>query len=328
MLRASLQRFRDRSPSYQAARERLELRLGEAQLRSMRWALSRVVGLRRGAVTLPTDVLGEPVTMPYLWRGPLDGRGGEIPLVLVHGFGGDKETWLMLSSALPRRRPLLMIDLPGFGEADPVPRGAATPRTVARALGACLDALGTGPMLVVGSSMGGAVSLCLAHARPERVRGLVLINSLGPRHARMGSSDYARALERGDNLLIPGDAASGQRMLGLVMARPPRLPRSLMRYAASQRVAMRERLGAMFRDLVTCPADSDVPADLSHLVMPALVMCGARDRVIDPAVSRSLAAALPRAELHSFPDLGHMPQLEAPLRTARILSRFLANTVR
>jgi abhydrolase domain-containing protein 6 len=307
-----------------AGRERLELGLGELQLRALRWLLVRATRLRPGQLAIPGRVLDAdgPVTIPYLRRGA---RSGDLPLVLVHGFGGDKETWLMLAGALPRAKPLVMLDLPGFGQASPIPGAAMSPLRLARAMAVFLDGLGVERFDLAGTSMGGGVSLALSRLAPQRVRSLTLINSIGPdRGDVLGPSLYKEALDRGQNPLIPRNLADAERMLAFVMTRPPMLPRSMLRRAATDRVAMSDRLQAMFEGWMAAPDDVAMPGALSDLSMPALILCGQRDRVVHPSISHAMAASLPRATLCELPDIGHLPQLEAPLRTARILWRFLA----
>jgi pimeloyl-ACP methyl ester carboxylesterase len=307
-----------------AGRERLELGLGDLQLRALRWLLVRATRLRPGELAIPGRVFDAdgPITIPYLRRGA---RSRDLPLVLVHGFGGDKETWLMLAGALPRTTPLIMLDLPGFGHASPIPDATMSPLRLARAMALFLDGLGVERFDLAGTSMGGGVSLGLSRLAPERVRSLTLINSIGAdRDDILGPSRYREALDRGHNPLIPRNLADAERMLALVMTRPPMLPRSMLRRAATDRVAMSDRLQAMFDSWMAASDEDALPGALSDLSMPALILCGQRDHVIHPSISRSMAAALPRAILHELPDVGHLPQLEAPLRTARILGRFLA----
>lgn len=342
------------SPTRPAMSERVQLGLGKLQHRALSYGLSRAVGLRRGQAELSLDQPASgpdfgPVFVPYLHRGlPYGMTGGvasgldrrstdgprrhapgladssrrpAVPLLFVHGFGGSKETWLMMTTPLARRRPLLVPDLPGFGEASPIPGPMSTARAQAHALTMLLDTLDIERVDLLGTSMGGGIALRLAHDQPARIRSLTLINSIGPEVER---SDYSHALDQGENMLIPETPAMVERMLELALARPPKLPRSLMRYAAAQRVAARERLQLVFDAWKSSSPEHGLPDVLAHIDMPALVLAGARDRVVHPATSRALAERLPRAELLMLDGVGHMPQLEAPLATARAVERFLS----
>lgn len=301
----------------------LGIALGKAQHRAMCFAVTRALGLRRSWVMVDHDRVS--LTVPYLYR-HLDGPGSwRVPSLLVHGFGADKETWLLMASLLSRRRPLVLCDLPGFGRASPIPRELASPAAQARSLLLIMDAIGLRSADLIGNSMGGGVSLRLAHDAPERVHSLTLINALGPASLATGGpdSEYYRQLQRGDNLLVPDAPDQGAEMMEMLMARRPLLPRSVLRYAAAQRIAARDRLQIIFRGWMDSSPEDHLPDDLAAIRCPTLVICGEKDRVIHPAINHAMADAIPGAELVSMTDVGHLPQLEAPRRTARAIEPFL-----
>jgi pimeloyl-ACP methyl ester carboxylesterase len=79
-------------------------------------------------------------------------------------------------------------------------------------------------------------------------------------------------------------------------------------------------------DFVAC-SHFDVAAQLGQIDLPALVMCGAEDRMTRPEQNESLAAGLPRAEFWLVPDAGHMVMLEKPEAVAEKMAQFLAERV-
>src|SRR2546425_3243531 len=102
----------------------VELAVGKAQYRALTGVVRRVAGVKHGSTVI------EGVHVPYFlrhragWLGL--GATTRDPLVLVHGFGGDKEGWLLMASMLGRRHSLLIPDLPGFGAAGAIPKRAAS----------------------------------------------------------------------------------------------------------------------------------------------------------------------------------------------------------
>jgi abhydrolase domain-containing protein 6 len=267
--------------------------------------------------------------LPYLLR-----RGAGIPLVMVHGFGDSKETWLMTSLFLARRRALLLIDLPGHGRTSDIEEPAAAARAQATAVARLLDALAAAPapqtlatatIDLVGNSMGGGIALRFVRDFPARVRRLVLISSIGP---VIEKSEVASALERGENLLIPSESVAHEDFVKLVAERPPRVPGPVQRYVTSQRMSQRPRLERIFRGWVGAHASDGLPQDLDRIAVPTLILHGARDRVIHPSTARALVARLPRAELVLLRGVGHLPQLEQPRLVGRLLERFLSLPVR
>jgi abhydrolase domain-containing protein 6 len=297
----------------QDAARRFELMVGKAQHRALRWALTRGAGMRAAVATI-----GD-LTIPYYDRGGT--TTASTATLLVHGFGGDKETWLMMSMGLRRQRRLIIPDLPGHGAATPIAAARATARAQAEALCRLLDLLRIDRVDLVGNSMGAGIGMRLARDRPDRVRSLALIGSVGPEVEV--KSEVAAALDRGENLLIPEHPDDADRFLALVAEKPPRVPRAIRRYVTAERIAARERLHEIFCGWRGCATAESIPLDLDRIDAPALVIHGERDRVIHPAVAEALAARLPRSRLLTMPGVGHLPQLEAPLQTARAVQRHI-----
>ncbi|HTM22874.1 MAG TPA: alpha/beta fold hydrolase [Kofleriaceae bacterium] len=293
-------------------REKIELAVGRAQYHGLRRLLLAAVRARAGEV----DVDG--VRLPWIecGQGP--------PLLLVHGFGGDKESWLPLVRFLPRHRRVIAVDLPGHGAASPIAPAQASAAAQARVLAGLAARLGIDRTDVVGSSMGGGISLRLAADHPALVRALVLIGSAGPEVAR---SEVGAALDRGDNPLVPRAGGDPGQFMKTVMEKPLRLPRALQRYAMAERAARADSLAAIFGGWRNPAAGEEIPtgARLAAVRAPALILHGARDRVIHPATAEALATGLPHAQLVVLDGIGHVPQLEAPRRVARLIEEFLAS---
>ncbi len=295
-------------------RRRAELVLGRLQLHGLQRALQAAARLeagrhRAGALELAT----------------YERRREGTPVVMLHGFGGDKETWLLLAPRV-RRRPLLLVDLPGHGRSSTIGRAQVTPAAMGAAVLALLDARGIARAHLCGNSMGGGVALWLARHHPARVASLTLVASVAP---ELADSELTRALARGENLLIPGPGAGAggddaDRFVRMMTARPPRVPRALQRYVAARRAAARGALEELFRGLVETGPGGGLPADLEAVTQPTLIVHGLEDRIIHPDTARTVHARLPRSRLELLAGVGHVPQLEAPGEVARLLARHLA----
>lgn len=290
----------------------LTLALGKVQHRALRFGLTRGTGTRVGFTRV------DGVRIPYLALRP---RSTGTPAVMIHGFGGDKETWLMAALSLPPTRPCVLVDLPGFGRAGCIVPARATAGAQAAMLRGLCDRLGMPRVHLVGNSMGGGIALRFAADHPDRVRSLTLVGSVGP---VIEQSELGLALDRGENLLVPTSLDEADRMLALALERPPRVPRSLRLYVAAQRIAVAERLHALFEAWLDPPPGHEVPEELEQILAPTLVIHGACDRVVHPATGRALAARLPNARLESMAGIGHVPQLEAPRAVAAMIARHLA----
>jgi len=144
----------------------VSLLLGRLQFQALRRLTT--AGMTAG------EVVVDGVAMPYL------SCGAGVPVLLIHGFGADKETWLPLTLALSRSRRVIMMDLPGFGAATQVGSDRGHARAQAAAVAGFADALGYYRVHLCGNSMGGGISLRFAADYPERVRSMALICSAGP----------------------------------------------------------------------------------------------------------------------------------------------------
>jgi pimeloyl-ACP methyl ester carboxylesterase len=286
-------------------RAQLEVAVGGAQLRALARALALAAGVRAGAAG----------GLAY-WARP-GGAAARVPLVGIHGFGGDKETWLMMAALLPRARAVALIDLPGHGQSADVPEERASIRHHAEATLRLLDRLGIERALICGNSMGGGVALRLAASWPSRVAGLVLVASVG-RDVHEGG---ARAWVRGDNPLIPREEDI-ERFMAIALERPPPVGRAVIRAVITRRARRAPALHRLFRGFVLADGEAGVPRDLAAIQHAALVIHGEQDRIIHRRVAEDLTAALPRAELIVMRGVGHAPQLEAPRHTARIVEGF------
>jgi abhydrolase domain-containing protein 6 len=291
--------LRDRLP----ARTELEVLLGGVQLRAMERAVSIAARVKAAIVD----------GVAYTAR---IGRTDRLPLVGIHGFGGDKETWLMMSALVPHARGTVLIDLPGHGRSADVPEERASVRHHAEAVVRVLDRCGIDRAVICGNSMGGGVALRLAASWPDRVAGLVLVASVG-----RDVHGNARAWLTGDNPLIPREADI-DRFMQLVLERPPPVGKAVIRHVITQRARRADQLHRLFRGFVTAGGEAGVPQDLSAIAHRALVIHGEQDRIIDKRTAEDLVLALPHAELVVMRGVGHAPQLEAPRHTARLVEQF------
>jgi pimeloyl-ACP methyl ester carboxylesterase len=296
---------------------RLELVWGRCQLEALEFAVGAFARLR------PSRLSRLSVPGLELAMASRPGRAGATPLVCLHGFGGDKETWLLLAAALGPSVPLYAIDLPGHGGST-MPGEPVTIGCHARAALAAMDRLGIERAVVCGNSMGGGVALRLAVDHPERVAALVLISSVGSdvhHHAAVA------AWRTGKNPLIPEEHEIDD-FIASALDGPSHIPISVIRYVATTRARAATRLRQLFEDFAGNHGAEGVPADLSAITAPALILHGEKDPLVDHAAAEELHVRLPGSELHHLPRVGHAPQLEAPRRTAQLVRDFLHRSLR
>jgi pimeloyl-ACP methyl ester carboxylesterase len=261
--------------------------------------------------------------------------GGSGPLmVLLHGLGGSHVNWIRLGPLLAKRARVLAPDFPGFGYTHPRGR-STTVQSNARWLNRFLETVGEGPAILVGNSMGGLIAILEAVANPDAVAGLVLLNPALPLAARE-PRDLQVTLAF-SAYLVPGVGEAfvrrRARTLGpeglvretfaLCCVDPSRVPsdvieahvevsrdRLRMRWAhPSLLTAARSMLRLLFRR-------RQFMRMLERVWPPTLLISGEGDRLVKPAAAKVVSEARSDWTFRSFDDLGHVPQLEDPERTA------------
>jgi abhydrolase domain-containing protein 6 len=292
------------------ARARLEIALGQAGYRMMTRGFARALGFAESEAEI------DGIRVPFF----VNGWG--VPVVLVHGFGADKESWLLLAGSLRAAGLSLIIpDLPGFGAAGEIPPERAAAKWQARIIAGLLDRLGYARAHLVGSSMGGGISLRFAHDYPARLTSMTLLGSVGPTVVK---SPMGQALERGENPLLLESVEDLDRFLAFVLEKPPKVPRAVRRYVAAERLARRDTHALLFRGWLDPNEGEGVPLELELLPTPTLVIHGMCDRVIDSSTAHALAARLPDSRLELLEGIAHVPQMEAPRRVAKMIGGFIA----
>ncbi len=243
-------------------------------------------------------------------------RLGE-PVVLLHGFGASKENWLPLLPFLAKRYHLFLLDLPGWGESQFHPEARyGMDEQVAR-VAAWLPAAVCRPAHVVGSSMGGGIAGLLAGRHSEWVRSLTLMNAAGV--AGKQHTPFELGLMQGRNGLIAHNLKGVFDLLAMTMS--SRILAALMAPAMSGDLISRRHVNEhLFRQLLALDPDPALPA-FSNVKMPALVIWGRNDRVLHVSCTEVFQTLIPHAHVRILDHIGHLPMVEVPRVTARLLRK-------
>jgi pimeloyl-ACP methyl ester carboxylesterase len=252
-------------------------------------------------------------------------EGEGEPLLLLAPTLCTRLHWTAVMPALAQGARAIAWDYRGHGESDaPADAAAYTLERVLEDLDAVHQAAAAGaPAWLGGLSLGGLVSLAYALARPERVRGLVLMNS-GPGFKRPESRErWKQTWERAaDKLERVGIAAylENPRAQAEILGRDPQSPAA--REARAGVLRSDPAALARFARGVAAP-QPDLTGRLGEIRAPALVLCGADDPAFH-AAGELFEARLPRARRVLIPGAGHSLPLDAPEAVIREIRAFLA----
>ncbi len=273
----------------------------------------------------------------HLWRP----RSAPPTTLMLHGVSLDSSSWTPLvraaAAAGAGERPWLLVDVPGFGQSDPLP-GPTSLAALCHALVEVLDACGAAEVDVVGHSMGGFLGLHLAATHPERVRSLVTLNGsyvtildlvnrpwgAAARHPLTWLAYRTVRIAAGGGRTVQAVAGAAARS-GLLRwgtaglaAHPSQLPPSVLLALAAG-----ARPGA-FRDAEATGLGYDWRATWGRIAVPVLAGYGARDRLVTSRDADALREVLPSATEVVEPDSAHLSPLEQPDHWYSALSRFWA----
>jgi pimeloyl-ACP methyl ester carboxylesterase len=253
------------------------------------------------------------------------GRGS--PVLLVHGLGAASEHWTLTMQALAARHRVIALDLPGSGRSG---RSAQLPTLAAAAdlITRFLDALDIDQSDLIGNSLGALICLETAVRHRERVRRLVVSNSVGFGHEihwfwRLASvRPIGRVLfELNRWLALRGMISMFDRAGGLDRPARSRTRRWVARPDLGATLAEATRAGV---SLWGQRAVIDRRGALATLAVPTLIVWGGRDPIVPSAHGKAAAEAIPGARFALIDEAGHQPHLEQPVRFNRLVLDFLA----
>ncbi|SIN84441.1 Pimeloyl-ACP methyl ester carboxylesterase [Parasphingorhabdus marina DSM 22363] len=259
-----------------------------------------------------------------------DGAGGEIHyrdegnrdgpvILLIHGSNSHLQTWEEIVRLLGDRFRLISLDLPGHGLTGPSSNGDYSADGNIASVVKILDVTGVDKAYWIGNSMGGWVSWRAGLAVPDRVSGLVLIDSSGA--------------QTGEKIKPYLGARLAQSTIGQWLL-PQITPKFLVRSSLEENYAQPERLTdeivTRYHDMLHFPGNRYATLErgktprqpemwnqVGSLDMPVLLLWGAQDRVIPVSHGEAFRKAIPGCRLIVYDDAGHLPMEETPEQVAR-----------
>ncbi len=250
----------------------------------------------------------------YYDSGP---RGDAEPLVLIHGFGGDKENFTGVAAMLRDYR-VIALDLPGFGASSKPAAASYAIETQVERVRALLQALGLKRVHLGGSSMGGWIAGVYAARYPDEVASLWFLGTA--MIARAEPSEMQKMIEAGQPVpLLVKTEADFEPLLDFVMNKRLPMPGAIKHFLARRAVQDYALHKQIMEEISRFNPDNDPRLDayVKNLATPALVVWGEQDRVLHHSGATILDELMPNAEVILMPGIGHLPMLEDPWTTSR-----------
>jgi pimeloyl-ACP methyl ester carboxylesterase len=282
------------------------------------------------------------------WDGPVHyvdfgGNADGPTFVLVHGLGGSHLNWDLLAPLLTPHGRVLALDLPGFGRSEPGTRRATVQANVA-VLRRFLREVAAAPVVLIGNSMGGMISIFTAASAPRAVRGIVLLDPALP-----GGRRTLDAVVAGQFLLYALPFV-GERFLWLRRQRhnalhrvretlrlfgvdPDALPAGMIDRSVTLLEERRDVDGMDRAFLVAARSLLRILLDprgyrgaMAAVTAPVLLVHGDRDRLVPVAAARDAARQHPHWRYRELAGVGHVPQLQVPGALAEEMLLWLEQT--
>ncbi len=240
------------------------------------------------------------------------------PVVLLHAGVADRRSWRDVAAALQPRTGVVAYDMRGYGETTPATYGF----THLDDLRAVLDEVATGPVWLVGSSMGGELAIDAALADPDRVAGLVLLapSVSGAPEPTEFDAPTERLVHLWEAAQTSGDLDEINRIEMWLWLDGPSAPEGRVS-GAPRALALKMNAIALKNELPEESGKSGLTAwsRLEEITLPVTVACGDLDLPFVVSRSKELSDWLANSQHHVLPGMAHLPYLEDPALIAKLI---------
>jgi pimeloyl-ACP methyl ester carboxylesterase len=252
---------------------------------------------------------------------------GAATLVLVHGYAASVQTWEPWVTRLGRDYRVISVDLPGHGLTSAPAGYQPTTSNYVDALNAFATSQHLDHFVLAGNSMGGDIAWHYALAHPEQLSGLILVDAGG----------------------WPDGSTAHEPLIFKLLSNPiiapllrdldnTRLTREGLEKAFVNHSLINDAMVSRYTDLARAPGHREIlvqimlnrspgdvatPERLSAIHTPTLIIHGDHDNLIAPSSGQHFKDAIAGSELVMLPNVGHVPQEEAPDASAHAVRAFL-----
>jgi pimeloyl-ACP methyl ester carboxylesterase len=250
----------------------------------------------------------------------LEGGKGQT-IVLLHGFGANKDNWTRFAKYLTGNYHLVIPDIPGFGESSQIKEVIYDAENQLRRIDRFTEALKLKRFHMAGNSMGGMFTAMYGAKYPHKVSTLALLAPGGVKSPKM--SDMAVMMQKGSNPLLTGSTEDFDTLIKLCFVIPPYMPSQFKKVFAMDAVAHRDFNKKILDDMrwshtggLPSPMENFLEPYFPQIQAPVLIIWGDTDRILDVGGVAVLEKNLKDSKTIIMKDAGHIPMMEYPQQTA------------
>ncbi|MDK8462966.1 alpha/beta fold hydrolase [Marinobacter sp. SS13-12] len=275
---------------------------------------------RSGAGLEASRIQVDDMTIAYLSN--VEPVAGET-IVLIHGFGANKDNWTRLAGELTDEFNVYAIDLPGHGDSSKALDLGYRFEDQVGHLSKILAALDIDKPHIMGNSMGGAITALYAATFPDQVRTAVLFDPAG---IFKYDSELVELIVEGDNPLIPSKEGDFKRLIDFALEKKPFVPWPIYEVMEERAIANRDVNQVIFAAIRDSGYEPDFRTAITRIDVPVLVIWGMEDRVINYRNADVFVEQIPDARKVLLEGVGHAPMVEVPEESAQLFREFLVET--
>jgi abhydrolase domain-containing protein 6 len=251
----------------------------------------------------------------------LEGGKGD-PLVLIHGFGADKDNWTRMSKFLTPYFHVIAPDLPGFGESSKEPNDKYTIKDQAIFLKQFIDKIGVKSFHLGGNSMGGNISGQYAALYQDDLKSLFLIAPGGVFSSE--PSEMFQILKNGEpNPLVAQNPEEYEKLLEFVFVEKPFIPGPVKSYLTEVAIENRDLNKKIFKIIKGSNSNEPMESLLKNVEVKTFILWGSEDRVLHPSGAKILGSIAKNSRVTVIKGVGHAPMIEMPEKTTELYLEFL-----
>ncbi len=229
----------------------------------------------------------------------------EQSLIFIHGSGGDHSLWSLQYAKLHKQFNIVAIDLPGHGRSKG--SGESDVENYCLWVNKLLDILHLKNPILVGHSLGAAITLQFALSYPQKIEGVVLVGGGMKMPVNPSLLEFLKT--------NPAEVIDLMAKFSLAKENRPQF------FEPLKKSLSQANTDVLYDDLSACNK-LDLTHEIGKIAVPALVICGAEDKMTPPDFSRQITESISGAKLCLIEGAGHMVMLERPKEFNETLNKF------